>query len=86
MLDDAIFARGIHRLKDQQQGPAVLCVQLFLQFGSQKIKEYARGRGYIEIFERAGAESGVTVYKHPTNSDAFFGRLEDPGSASGVSA
>jgi 3-isopropylmalate/(R)-2-methylmalate dehydratase large subunit len=31
-------------------------VHLYLQFGSQKIKQYARQRGYIEIFERAGAE------------------------------
>ncbi|OLE51463.1 MAG: 3-isopropylmalate dehydratase [Acidobacteria bacterium 13_1_20CM_3_53_8] len=31
-------------------------VHLYLQFGSQKIKEYARERGYIEIFQRAGAE------------------------------
>jgi 3-isopropylmalate/(R)-2-methylmalate dehydratase large subunit len=31
-------------------------VHLYLQFGSQKIKHYARSKGYIEIFERAGAE------------------------------
>jgi 3-isopropylmalate/(R)-2-methylmalate dehydratase large subunit len=31
-------------------------VHLYLQFGSQKIKKYAREKGYIEIFERAGAE------------------------------
>src|SRR5215813_8301418 len=31
-------------------------VHLYLQFGSQKIKQYARERGYIEIFQRAGAE------------------------------
>jgi 3-isopropylmalate/(R)-2-methylmalate dehydratase large subunit len=31
-------------------------VHLYIQFGSQKIKRYARSRGYIEIFERAGAE------------------------------
>ena len=31
-------------------------VHLYLQFGSQKIKQYAREHGYIEIFERAGAE------------------------------
>lgn len=31
-------------------------VRLYLQFGSQKIKQYARARGYIEIFEQAGAE------------------------------
>ncbi|HKQ72650.1 MAG TPA: aconitase family protein [Blastocatellia bacterium] len=30
--------------------------QLFLQFGSQKIKEYARQRGYINIFQAVGAE------------------------------
>jgi len=31
-------------------------VHLYLQFGSQRIKEYARERGYIEIFNQAGAE------------------------------
>ncbi|HEY6122713.1 MAG TPA: aconitase family protein, partial [Pyrinomonadaceae bacterium] len=31
-------------------------VHLYLQFGSQKIKQYARECGYIEIFERVGAE------------------------------
>src|SRR6266446_584479 len=31
-------------------------VHLYLQFGSQKIKQYARDRGYIEVFEKAGAE------------------------------
>ena len=31
-------------------------VRLYIQFGSQKIKRYAQRQGYIEIFERAGAE------------------------------
>ena len=31
-------------------------VHLYLQFGSQKIKQYARAKGYIEIFTEAGAE------------------------------
>jgi len=31
-------------------------VHLYLQFGSQRIKQYARERGYIEIFTEAGAE------------------------------
>jgi 3-isopropylmalate/(R)-2-methylmalate dehydratase large subunit len=31
-------------------------VHLYLQFGSQKIKQYAREKGYIEIFNAAGAE------------------------------
>ncbi|MCO4769652.1 MAG: 3-isopropylmalate dehydratase [Deltaproteobacteria bacterium] len=29
-------------------------VEAYIQFGSQKIKEYARGKGYIELFEKAG--------------------------------
>ena len=31
-------------------------VHLYLQFGSQKIKQYAQEKGYIEIFTEAGAE------------------------------
>ena len=31
-------------------------VHLYLQFGSQKIKQYAKERGYLEIFKKAGAE------------------------------
>src|SRR5437868_2076135 len=31
-------------------------VHLYLQVGSQKIKQYARSKGYIEIFTEAGAE------------------------------
>src|SRR6478672_7922090 len=31
-------------------------VHLYLQFGSQKIEQYARQKGYIEIFTEAGAE------------------------------
>src|SRR5438067_53155 len=31
-------------------------VHLYLQFGSQKIKQYAREKGYIEIFTAPGAE------------------------------
>jgi len=31
-------------------------VHLYIQFGSQKIKQYARSRGYIEVFNQAGAE------------------------------
>jgi 3-isopropylmalate/(R)-2-methylmalate dehydratase large subunit len=31
-------------------------VHLYLQFGSQRIKQYAREKGYIEIFREAGAE------------------------------
>ncbi|HEY9283514.1 MAG TPA: aconitase family protein [Pyrinomonadaceae bacterium] len=47
----AVLKRAVER--GQRVAPGV---RLYLQFGSQKIKEYARAQGYIEIFERAGAE------------------------------
>ncbi len=47
----AVLKRAVERGERVAPG-----VHLYLQFGSQKIKEYARSRGYIEIFERAGAE------------------------------
>ncbi len=47
----AVLKRAVER--GQRVAPGV---HLYLQFGSQKIKQYARERGYIEIFERAGAE------------------------------
>lgn len=31
-------------------------VQLYIQFGSQHIRRYAEERGYIDVFERAGAQ------------------------------
>jgi 3-isopropylmalate/(R)-2-methylmalate dehydratase large subunit len=47
----AVLARAVEQGRRVAPG-----VRLYLQFGSQKIKQYARERGYIEIFERAGAE------------------------------
>src|SRR5215213_10378863 len=47
----AVLARAVEQGRRVAPG-----VHLYLQFGSQKIKEYARSRGYIELFERAGAE------------------------------
>ncbi len=47
----AVLKRAVEEGKRVAPG-----VHLYLQFGSQKIKQYAREKGYIEIFERAGAE------------------------------
>jgi 3-isopropylmalate/(R)-2-methylmalate dehydratase large subunit len=55
MSDMDMYAAVLKRAVEQGRRVAP-GVQLFLQFGSQKIKEYARRRGYIEIFERAGAQ------------------------------
>jgi 3-isopropylmalate/(R)-2-methylmalate dehydratase large subunit len=55
MADMDMYAEVLQRAVEQGRRVAP-GVHLYLQFGSQKIKEYARSRGYIEIFERAGAE------------------------------
>jgi 3-isopropylmalate/(R)-2-methylmalate dehydratase large subunit len=31
-------------------------VRMYIQFGSEAVREHARGRGYLELFERAGVE------------------------------
>ncbi|HEX3280352.1 MAG TPA: aconitase family protein [Pyrinomonadaceae bacterium] len=55
MADMDMYAEVLQNALDQGKRVAP-GVHLYLQFGSQKIKQYARERGYIEIFERAGAE------------------------------
>ncbi|MDQ5835773.1 MAG: aconitase family protein, partial [Acidobacteriota bacterium] len=55
MADMDMYAAILKRAIEQGRRVAP-GVHLYLQFGSQKIKQYARERGYIEIFERAGAE------------------------------
>lgn len=55
MADMDMYATVLQHALEQgkQVAPGV---HLYLQFGSQKIKQYARRKGYIEIFEKAGAE------------------------------
>lgn len=55
MADMDMYASVLKRALEQGKHVAP-GVHLYLQFGSQKIKQYAREKGYIEIFERAGAE------------------------------
>ncbi len=55
MADMDMYAAVLKRAVEQGRRVAP-GVHLYLQFGSQKIKQYAREKGYIEIFERAGAE------------------------------
>jgi 3-isopropylmalate/(R)-2-methylmalate dehydratase large subunit len=55
MADMDMYAAVLKRAVEQGKRVAP-GVHLYLQFGSQKIKEYARSKGYIELFERAGAE------------------------------
>ena len=55
MADMDMYAEVLKNALDQGKRVAP-GVHLYLQFGSQKIKQYAREKGYIEIFERAGAE------------------------------
>jgi 3-isopropylmalate/(R)-2-methylmalate dehydratase large subunit len=55
MADMDMYAAVLTRAVEQGRRVAP-GVHLYLQFGSQKIKRYAEEKGYIEIFERAGAE------------------------------
>jgi 3-isopropylmalate/(R)-2-methylmalate dehydratase large subunit len=55
MADMDMYAAVLQRAVEQGQRVAP-GVHLYLQFGSQKIKQYAREKGYLEIFEEAGAE------------------------------
>ncbi|MDT5061857.1 MAG: 3-benzylmalate isomerase [Acidobacteriota bacterium] len=55
MADMDMYAAVLKAAVDQGRRVAP-GVHLYLQFGSQKIKQYARKMGYIEIFEQAGAE------------------------------
>jgi 3-isopropylmalate/(R)-2-methylmalate dehydratase large subunit len=50
-------------------------VHLYLQFGSQDIRQYAEAKGYIEVFERVGAElvdpsCGACIKAGPGSSDS----------------
>lgn len=55
MADMDMYAAVLQKAVDEGKRVAE-GVHLYLQFGSQKIKQYAKERGYIEIFKRAGAE------------------------------
>jgi 3-isopropylmalate/(R)-2-methylmalate dehydratase large subunit len=55
MADMDMYAEVLQSALDQGKRVAP-GVHLYLQFGSQRIKQYARERGYIDVFERAGAE------------------------------
>lgn len=47
----SVLARAVERGERVADG-----VHLYIQFGSQEIRKYAEEKGYIEVFERAGAE------------------------------
>jgi 3-isopropylmalate/(R)-2-methylmalate dehydratase large subunit len=55
MADMDMYAEVLGQALDRGMAVAV-GTRLFLQFGSQKIKEYARRRGYLDIFQGVGAQ------------------------------
>ncbi|MER3427661.1 MAG: 3-isopropylmalate dehydratase [Pyrinomonas sp.] len=74
MTDMDMYAAVLGRALEQGKRVAP-GVELYLQFGSQKIKEYARRKGYIEIFERVGARlidpsCGACINAGPGASDS----------------
>ena len=66
----AVLARAVAAGKKVKDG-----VHLYIQFGSQDIRRYAESKGYLEIFEKAGAElvdpsCGACIKAGPGVSDA----------------
>lgn len=55
MADMDMYASVLSRAVAQHRRVAE-GVKFYIQFGSQRIKRYAEEKGYIEIFEKAGAE------------------------------
>ena len=53
--DMDMYARVLARAVEQGRRVAE-GVHLYIQFGSQDIRRYAEEKGYLEVFERAGAE------------------------------
>src|SRR4029077_4681351 len=47
----SVLKRAVEQGKRVAEG-----VHLYIQFGSQDIRRYAEAKGYLEIFEKAGAE------------------------------
>ncbi len=65
-----VLARAVAEGKRVADG-----VHLYLQFGSQDIRRYAEERGYLGVFERAGAElvdpsCGACIKAGPGSSDS----------------
>ena len=58
VLDEAVFTGGVHALEDQKHGPAVLGVELFLQFAEQLDALLQQFVGFVFVFE---ATRGVGV-------------------------
>src|SRR5579863_8263330 len=60
VLDDAIFSRGVHRLKNQEQGPTVLRIKLFLHVFEGFGTALENSQGLLFGFHAGGA-GGVIV-------------------------
>ena len=54
MADMDLYASVVRRALEQ--GRVLADVKLYIQFGSQRIREYADRMGYIQLFEGAGVE------------------------------
>lgn len=64
-----VLAQGLEQGKKVKDG-----VDLFIQFGSQRIKEYAVDKGYLDVFEQSGAQTiepscGACIKAGPGVSD-----------------
>jgi 3-isopropylmalate/(R)-2-methylmalate dehydratase large subunit len=54
--DDIDFYAQVMRDADQAGRKVADGVRFYIQFGSREVEDYARERGYLELFERTGVE------------------------------
>ncbi|MBT8494548.1 MAG: aconitate hydratase [Deltaproteobacteria bacterium] len=54
--DDIDFYAQVMREADEASRKVADNVRFYLQFGSKEVADYARERGYLELFERTGVE------------------------------
>jgi hypothetical protein len=84
VFDRAVFAGRVHRLKDEQQGPAVLGVEHVLLFRQPRNAEFAQLRGLALVqLQAAGItrievlEPEVLAFRDAEWVDVFLYTIED---------
>jgi hypothetical protein len=85
VLNSSVFAGCIHRLKDQEQRPLVLGVELILQFGEARDSCYQRflRSGFVFLSELKGViridifQAKVLAFGDAKRFDDFSGCSDD---------
>jgi len=78
VLDRAVLAGGIHRLEDEEHGPAVLGVELVLSSASASTPRasHSRARGLSSLSKPAVSPGSKSVRRKPAPSATRYGRTK----------